>query len=258
LVQILAGLPKVQPLGGKYGMRDRVKARREILGERAVFGLLDGDFRREWTEPTRRPKDWVVDSGKTFLGWRWERKEIENYMLDPEVVRRALGDKAPNGTGYQAALERARDQLPIYEAARLALSAHRPRFDPMANCFGRPRGKHGHVMPDDFGENACLLGIQQAVTEHNEGQTVALESVRVEFQRCRPECEAGGPRFAHFLTAFAGKDLVHAMAADLQALGFPSPAVFLEKVLRGLENATEDVAGWLEEWAALRQAVATV
>src|SRR5437773_741494 len=82
LNRILPGLGAIQPLGGKYGMGDRIKARRDSLGHQTVYGLLDGDFVRDWNAPIRRPKDWIVDSGQTFLGWRWERKEIENYLID--------------------------------------------------------------------------------------------------------------------------------------------------------------------------------
>ncbi len=254
LNRILNGLGAIQPLGGKYGMGERIKARRDVLGQNKVFGLLDGDFRAEWETPTRRPRSWD-GSDQTVFGWRWERKEIENYLIDPEVVRRSLGRAAPNISDYQTALERARDRVSTYQAARLALAVHRPRFKLMANAFGRERGALGHMMPDDFGENTCLEGIGQTVNEHNDRLTVVLHVVHSEFQTRRPECETGGARFLHFLTSFAGKDLLYAVSPDLQAFGFASPAVFLEKVLRGIDNTTDDVALWLEEWTALRQEV---
>lgn len=258
LNRILVGLgATIQPLGGKYGMGDRVKARRELVGHQNVFGLLDGDFHAEWEPPTRRPRAWL-SSDEVLLGWRWERKELENYLIDPEVVRHSLGTSAPIPSAYQAALERARDRISTYQAARLALAVHRPRFQPMANSFGRERRPLGHRMPDDLGEAACLEGIRETVSEHHRRQLVELPAVEHEFQRRRLECERGGARFLHFLTAFAGKDLLHSMAPDLASLGFPSPVVFIEKVLRGLDNATDDVASWLEEWTALRQTLAAV
>jgi len=256
LNRILAGRGEIKPLGGKYGMRERVKARREAMPQSTVYGLLDGDFPRVWAPPVGRPKPWDADG--TQLGWRWERKEIENYLLDPQVVRRALGAVAPDGGRYQAALERARDQICTYQAARLALTIHRPRFQPLANEFGRERGRLRHIMPDDFSVAACEAGIQQAVSDHNAGQTVALQTVATEFRSRCPECAVGGQRFSTYLVAFAGKDLLHAMSEDLRAMGFASPAVFIEKVLQGLENTPDDVASWLAEWTALRQAVETL
>jgi hypothetical protein len=254
LNRILAGLGAIQPLGGKYGMGERIKALRAVLGQQTVFGLLDGDFQAEWQTPVRRPQHWP-GSDQSVFGWRWERKEIENYLIDPEVVRRSLGQAAPNIGVYQTALERARDLVSTYQAARLALVLHRPRLQPMANAFGRERGAPGHLMPDDFSEPTCLEGIRKAVNEHNDRLGVVLHAVHAEFQTRRGECETGGARFSHFLTSFSGKDLLHAMSRDLQAFGFASTAVFLEKVLSGVDNTSDDVALWLEEWTALRQEI---
>jgi hypothetical protein len=256
LNRVLAGLCAIRPLGGKYGMGDRVKAGRDVLRQPqpTVFGLLDGDFPADWNMPAGRPRTWI-GSDQTMLGWRWERKEIENYLIDPEVVRRALGAVAPPAGNYQAVLERARDRVSTYQAARLALVVNRPRFRPMANSFGRQYSALGHLMPDNFDEDTCLKGIRQVVGEHNSGQAVVIQAVETEFQTRRIECETGGTRFSHFLTSFAGKDLLLAMSDDLQAFGFASPAVFLEKVLSGIDNATDNVALWLAEWTTLRQFV---
>ncbi len=56
--KLLAGLCEVRPMGGKYGMGERIKARREVIGEKAVFGLLDGDFVGDWEQPQDRPHNW--------------------------------------------------------------------------------------------------------------------------------------------------------------------------------------------------------
>ncbi len=92
LGKLLAGICEIRPMGGKYGMGERIKARREILGGNVVFGLLDGDFQVNWELPQNRPRDWIVRKNKTkvLLGWRWERKEIENYLIDPVVVQLSL------------------------------------------------------------------------------------------------------------------------------------------------------------------------
>jgi hypothetical protein len=56
------------------------------------------------------------------LGWYWERKEIENYLIDPKVVKWALGDKAPPIDKYQTALDKAARKIASYTAAIIALS----------------------------------------------------------------------------------------------------------------------------------------
>jgi len=257
LSRILMGRAAIHPLGGKYGMGDRIKARREILKQNTIYGILDGDFDGKCETPTHRPRPWV-GSDQVSLGWRWERKEIENYLIDPEVVRRALGEAAPEEQAYLNLLSESRDSVATYQAARLALTVHRPRFAPLPNQFGAVHGFSQHLMPDDTSIESCAKGIEVAVLEHNSLQTIVLESVEAEFQRRRPECEPGGSRYAHFLNDFAGKDLVCAMANGLEALGFQSPRVFLERILVGIDTTTDDVATWLIEWAALRDAINAV
>lgn len=70
LTKLLAGRCAVRPSGGKYGMGDRVKARREAIGRETVFGLLDGDFISDFQVPTGQPSQWIGSDG-THLGWRW-------------------------------------------------------------------------------------------------------------------------------------------------------------------------------------------
>ena len=83
--KLLAGRCQVRPQGPKYGMGARIIARRESIGRNEVFGILDGDFvklgKRRWIGPV----EWTGSDGTRF-GWRWERKEIENYLIDQAVV----------------------------------------------------------------------------------------------------------------------------------------------------------------------------
>jgi hypothetical protein len=58
LTKLLAGLCEVKPLGGKYGMGAKIIARCELLGENSVFGLLDGDFIKDWNTPRGEPVEW--------------------------------------------------------------------------------------------------------------------------------------------------------------------------------------------------------
>src|SRR5580658_5908227 len=77
LSKILAGLCEVRPFGSKYGMGDRIKGMRQNLGP-VVFGILDGDFQELDQPVAERPRDWIVE--EQVFGWRWGRKEIENYL----------------------------------------------------------------------------------------------------------------------------------------------------------------------------------
>jgi hypothetical protein len=251
LGRLLAGRCEVRGLGGKYGMGMRIIARREAVGVRSVFGLLDGDFTEEF--PPRR--EWRSSDGEIHFGWRWERKEIENYLADPQVVSRALGSGAPPPGQYGTALEQARDAVADYEAARTALSISRVRFSDLPSAFGTARGRDQHPFPDALDEAACCAGLRETVEAHRQTQLVTPDDVEARFRGLLPECRPGGTRYAHYLYAFAGKDLLWAMDPALQDLGFQGAMAFREKVLVGIERATEDIGGWLAEWRALQQAV---
>lgn len=134
LGKLLAGRCEVRPFGGKYGMGEAIKGGREGIGRQTVFGVLDGDFPKDWSLPTGKPRPWRA-SDNVVLGWRWERKEIENYLIDPVVVAKALGIAAPQLVNYKSALEAARDRLMYYQAARAALSERCRRFSPLSCSF---------------------------------------------------------------------------------------------------------------------------
>ena len=70
---------------------------------------------------------------------------------------------------------------------------------------------------------------------------------------------AGGVRYDHYLAAFAGKDILWAMDAEIRSFGFDGVLPFQEKVLVGIQNSTDDAGGErLSEWRALQEAVDTV
>ncbi|MEN8218969.1 MAG: hypothetical protein ABFS56_21875 [Pseudomonadota bacterium] len=64
----------------------------------------------------------------------------------------------------------------------------------------------------------------------------------------------------HYLTFFAGKDLLYMMRSELKKLGFkdsPQPAcyVFREHILRGIQSSPKEVWTWLPEWQRLRKLI---
>jgi hypothetical protein len=254
LGKILAGICEVRPLGGKYGMGDRILARREASGAATIFGILDGDF-REWSEPREEPIIWNAAGANnpTQLGWRWERKEIENYLIDPVVVEHALGSLP---AGYCDCLDQVAARIGPYQAARLALTLVRPRFKPLSNCFGKKRGGLRHQIPDDLDDASCLVALKAEISEWNLSQAVNCHEAEEAFNRTLPECKSGGERFQNYLSGFAGKDLLVSMADHLQVMGFDSPAIFLETVLSAIASKVNDVSEWLPEWKKLKESVA--
>jgi len=79
------------------------------------------------------------------------------------------------------------------------------------------------------------------------------------FENLLPLYRPGGSRFQDFLTFFAGKDLLYVMKKDLQEFGFNSTKdpinEFLERVLKRIEESSEDVWTWMPEWQKLRESI---
>ena len=255
LGKLLAGLCQVKPMDGKYGMGTRIIARREPPHSSVVAGMLDGDFIKEWAIPINKPREWQSNDKKIHFGWCWERKEIENYLIDPLIVERALGGQSPNMDQYRTALAKARDKIADYQAARTALSASRVRFKDLPSSFGRKRGKIKHTFPDCLSEDSCNLGIKNIVEDHQTEQIIELSDVQKAFQQYLSECRPGGIRYQDYLHAFAGKDLFWAVDEWFEAQGYSSAWVFCEKVAMAVWQSQEDIADWVAEWSELRQLI---
>ncbi|MBF0294016.1 MAG: hypothetical protein HQL96_02415 [Magnetococcales bacterium] len=237
-------------------MGQKIIAKRYAIGDVvSVSGILDGDFLDDWKHPVGQPRVWQSDNEQCVFGWRWERKEIENYLIDPAIVTKALGDQAPDRNRYRQALELARDRITDYQAARTALSANRKRFKDLPSCFGPKRGKEQHSYPDVLDEQHCQEGLKTVVANHQEEQLVHEADVLNDFQRYLPECRPQGVRYQNFLYAFAGKDLFWAMDDWLKENGFKGAWAFREKVLSALHRSTEDISTWVPEWVELRRQI---
>lgn len=247
----------VKPIGGKYGFGDRVRLAREFNPSSTIAGLLDRDFDADNTAPVQMPRPWQVENNTLWLGWRWERKEIENYLLDPCVVRQAIPAFSLSDDDYFGTLQNIAKRLSEYTAARTALSIVRPRFKPLGNDWGVEHGKARHKLPQDLSQDACLTGIRQSIQNYAENQIVTEKTVTQYFETYLSQCRPGGQRFEHFLTFFAGKDLFCALDPDIKTWGFASYSVFKEKILKGIEEAQSDLWNWLPEWGDLRQQVLT-
>jgi hypothetical protein len=255
LSALLAGVCAIKPGGSKYGFGQGVRFARMASGAGigvTIAGLRDRDFDANDTPPTLAPRRWLVDNNTLWLGWYWERVEIENYLVDPEVVKRALGTQAPNVKSYQAALRESAESIAAYTAARTALSLARVRFSPLQNAWGKEYGTGDHRFPDQRAEADCRAAICAILTDHEATQSIPVENVLERFDSLLPACRPGGGRFAHFLTFFSGKDLLLGMQDHLTQLGLGTPGQFRERILKGIEQAQDDVWNWLPEWKQLR------
>jgi len=238
----------ILPDQSKFGIDKRIQIRRETVPN--TYCIVDRDFASVWQTPINKPHYWQG------LGWHWDRKEVENYLLDPVVVQKALGANAP--ANYQTLLENAADLIAKYQAARTALASYQNPRAWLNTKFGKSRGQHNYIFPDAFDDNTCQSGIKNNVKNYLSRQTITINEVLNRYQTILPEFLAGGIRRQHFLYAFSGKDLLWALHKPLMAAKVGGGAsLFVESLLKGIEHKskTEDIATWLPEWQALREII---
>jgi hypothetical protein len=253
----------VRPVGSKQGLAQRILGARDVRSNSVIAGLRDRDFDDDDSPPTGTPRQWnITDNTQTVqIGWSWERKEIENYLIDPKVVRRALGSKAPSINEYRVALQNSAEVIANYTAARIALSLYfRNRPSPPNNFWGEERDfKEGYRFPKDKGltEINCRSEVNNIIKQYEQKLSSPKVDVLSQFNRLLPACWLDGSRFQNqnFLTFFAGTDLLYGMRNALRSFGFDSPVVFRERILKGIEESDEEMWTWLPEWQQLRELI---
>jgi hypothetical protein len=260
IAKILQGACKVQPVGSKYGFKETIQIAREFQPTLQIFGLRDRDFDFLPEAPTinHEPGDWSIKDNQNSvpIGWYWQRKEIENYLIAPEVVSKALGKKAPPLTAYRDALQASAENIYHYTAARIALSQSRiPRLLPLPNYWGEKQW--GIVFPQDLAETACGEQMKEIIANYQSSQMPDVKDLLDKFKVWQGKCSPSGVFFdnQNYGTFFAGKDLLCGMADALAGFGLGSPSDFRERVIKGIENANEDVWQWLPEWQRLRELI---
>lgn len=258
LSKLLAGFCEIKPSGSKHGIGEKIIARREILGQNCVFGILDGDFQRQWKPPTNRPEEWQIKNGSLHLGWRWERKEIENYLIDPEIVKRVVITHSLDLQCYKTELELIKNKIAVYQAARSALSANRIPLYPLPSAFGSKRGKEKHLFPDALSREFCEAELKRIISGYNDKQFISPDHLISSFASLLPEFTDKGVRNRYYLHAFAGKDIFWAMDQWLEKHGFGGASAFKEKILTGIQNTCEDISIWLPEWAKFKEMVSSI
>jgi hypothetical protein len=260
LTKLLIDDCRIEPVGSKHAMDTLVLAHREVAPLETVMGLKDGDFDRDWLAPSDQPQPWTKRLGARRIeriGWIWARKEIENYLIDPEVVARALGPDAPPPVRYREILDRAARDLSDYTAARVALSLSRITARQLPNQWGRRRGHDRYLYPENLNRSSCRQRIKRIVEGRTQGVLPQPKQVVAEFRRLIPLHDAGGIRRAHYLHTYAGKDLLIQMDGELRQLGFGDFGAFRERILTAIDITPDDIADWLPEWAALRTEIQT-
>jgi len=254
LRSILVGINlTLEPSGSKYGLGAKIRSYREVIINSVIAGIRDSDFDRDHVPPTGNLREWRIENDSIWLGWYWERIEIENYLTDPIVVEHALGTNTLDMNAYRVALQDSAESIAEYMAARMALSRSRIQFSPLPNHWGEAGGLKGHTFPAERNETVCRSQIGIIVADYS--QRIQESEVLERFEAMLLYHRPGGSHFQHPEICFSGKDILCGMRTALEGMGFASPGVFRERVLKGIETSPDDVWTWLPEWDELRNQI---
>jgi hypothetical protein len=252
LAAVFAGSLLVRRGGSKDGLAPQARYEREQNRVKAAY-LRDRDFDHE------PPPDYhtvTVDrqDGDTVLGWRWARHEIENYLLDPAIVERAIGI---SGRDWSTTLTEVAARIRWYQIARWTIGQVRRVLPPSHQLRTRPADlkKKELALPaltdEPFSREWCLTAIAEFLAQ------VA--------GKMSPECvEANVNRYSSILTEenlgniettlawCSGKDLLAGLSDESLGQCRCANAGDLRAALRDWvrENVDETV-GQFPEWQDL-------
>lgn len=238
----------VKPIGSKNRSAQKVIVDRSISPSLGI--LVDRDF--DCAESTVVEKPVSIFEGTIPVGWSWERKEIENYLLDPAIVEKTWISKGIfTLEDYKQALVLAAEDIRFYTAARTALScfSYKDRWGSGVSAF------KSYSFPSDRSQQACQTKIEATVNGDKSARIVTPENVIQKFEVLLSEFSASGYRQSHPLIYHSGKDLLLAMKPSLD-IWMPNRQTsiqnFTERIIKQIERE-ENIWNWLPEWSALRK-----
>lgn len=184
------------------------------------------------------------ESAQVMVGWRWRRKEIENYVIEPELLARVLRWTDTQKQEYSTKLDDILDALAHVTAARIALTS----------CAAK-RNRIETNVPFSTDAATMKAELRQKSQRFNQTACIDEQGLLDIFDCILPECLPGGKFRSSALDVFAGKNILAKMQ---QTSGMPPATKSREKLFELVLDALEkdrDSHTWLAEWDAIRDAV---
>ena len=148
-----------------------------------VMGLEGSTSIVNGTASSSVPAPWFapIRGGRVErLGWLWSRKEIENYLIDPQVVERALGPIAPPLDRYLSILDC---------SARSFIGLHRSRvISPLETASSLAKSPTAGAGPEDPRTTPSLQTSDERLVGGKSGLSLRMPSV------CDPGSKASASR----------------------------------------------------------------
>ena len=233
-LSLLPNNPTIERKGSKDDLPHIVRRERQSSPELSVVYLRDRDFDTEPVIPAPAQPDAILHKGAVH-GYRWQRHEIESYLLTPALVEAAFGVSVQQ---TEAALTGAAGMLRNYTAARWTIGHTRRLCRQVGTLQTRPVGITDFQLPPDLsaaGMDTWITTTQQLFLG-NYNSALDIVAMRQLFQQYQAKLDTQNPD--EILLWYSPKDLLAAMSAwrALPSINAAAPADFCDKLARWLER----------------------
>jgi hypothetical protein len=211
------------------------RERKESPGLQLVY-LRDRDFDNEPIYPTPAQPEPIL-SGGTIHGYRWQRHEIESYLLTPELVQEAIGIDV---SLTEAALIGAASELRDYQAARWTIGQTREICRARGLLGTRYPGTREFQLPADLSQNAVWAWLHRETSTLLQAYQQALDpnAITARFADYQQKLDTQDPD--EILLWYSPKDLLAAASFQnawaMSGVNLPRPADFSGRIARWLER----------------------
>lgn len=253
LQNVLSGNPTVVATkGSKNSLGPMTREDRKKSRNLNICYLRDRDFDYDPPETQHGPivDDHDQDHEGSVLGWRWCRHEIENYMLEPSIVRAVTGISID---GYITAMHEAAHKIRFYQSARWTIGIARRELQPPHKFKTRPiqAKKKEHYLPDDLSENFSWDWVDSTSESFSERVSSALNrtTLRSHFEKMLDNYNSNIQNsFGNILLWFSGKDLFKGLEPWISIKGYKNSGEFCSSLRDWFQDHPDDVLDLLPEW----------
>lgn len=230
---LLPNNPQISRKGSKDDLPHLVRRERLDAPGTAVVYLRDRDFDFEPVLPISEEPVEIRSAGELH-GYRWQRHEIENYLLTPKLVELCFGVPA---TDTEAALLAAADRIRDYQAARWTVGQTRSLVKG-GGLQTRPDRLRDYQLPANLSSSAVAEWAKNSVAEKLTAYSKAMDVATIQQRFSDYQAKFSTLRASEVLIWFSGKDLLTAMDQWRQRaeLKSPNPENFISKLMLWLES----------------------
>ncbi len=152
-----------------------------------------------------------AESKGTPYGWRLNRHELENYLIDPLVLNSALGI---DRNYWEEQLVQAAIAIKNYQVARSTIGYVRSQLPPYYKLETTPKKVNELRLPDDLSEESCFQWCHESVGAFREKIEPVLMVSTIDSELAQRKQSYSDERLSHApyaLTWCSGKDLLAAL-----------------------------------------------